>query len=218
MIYNVSRADPVLILTQAFCIIGIVISSLITAVRYHVRIRRHKRLLSDDYAHLAAVIFYWSLCALYIGDRGPMYRFIAVTSGNAPPSAHTPADFMGMMRYNFVVTSFFWAVLWSVKLNLLLLFRKLLRDTGKMLWWWIVFIFTILTFMGCIISEATSCDSYHDFLTLGRVELIERGVIWTDCWRRRMYFTVQYKSSAHQLVLCDWSRYLNGNLRYEMKP
>lgn len=141
----------------------------ITAVRYHVRLRRHKRLLSDDYAHLAAVIFYVSLCGMYIGDSGPMYRFIAVTSGEAPPTARLSKDFQGMMRYNFAVTSFFWAVLWSVKLNLLLLFRKLLRDTGKMLWWWIVSVITLLTFIGCIISEATSCDSYHAFVTLGMV-------------------------------------------------
>lgn len=73
-----------------------------------------------------------------------------------------------MMRFNFAVTLFFWTVLWSVKFSLLLFFRRVILHTDWLKAWWAICIFTVLTYVGCVISQFMSCDNIHDFTVLGK--------------------------------------------------
>lgn len=163
-----------LIVSQAFCILGIVVATVVTAARVYVRLKVHERLLGDDYFHFGAVAFYYALCGIYVADIKPMYSFLDYTSGHKALDSSVPIAYTQLLTYNFAVVTLFWAVLWAVKLNLLWLFRKLLRDTGRTVWWWIVFVFTILTFIGCIISQYESCSSMNAFTELGQF-------LWACC-------------------------------------
>lgn len=185
-----------LITSQAFCGVGIFVGTVVTAARLYVRFKRHRKLLPDDYAHLLAVALYYTLCGLYVGDSRSMYSFLDYTSGDKPFDTSVPTAYTHMLRYNFAVTTLFWAVLWAVKLNLLLLFWKLLRDTGKKWCFWIVTATTFVTFVGCIISQYLSCDSLAEFTVLGRIQrptLSERQLIWS----RRVHFLGRNKSPDH---------------------
>lgn len=71
------------------------------------------------------------------------------------------------MQINFAVTIFLWVVLWSVKASLLLFFRRIIKWTNWMRAWWIIVAFTSLSFIGCVISQYTSCDSVDEFTVLG---------------------------------------------------
>ena len=138
-----------------------------TGVRIFVRITRQSRLHADDYVFLLGVALYFTLAALYIADLPHLYAFLDYTSGEVAFQPEVLDQYAAMMKINFAVTSFFWAVLWCVKASLLLFFRRIIKYTNWMYAWWIIAAFTTLTFVGCIISQATSCDSVHDFITLG---------------------------------------------------
>lgn len=121
-----------------------------------------------------AVAAYYTLCALYLADLEPMYMFMAFASGDRKITAETmpiaAKAFDHMMLFNWGVNIVFWVVLWSVKFTLLLLFRKLLKDTGKWLYWcwWAVAFFTFCMFWGCFGSQFRSCDSIGQFRELGK--------------------------------------------------
>lgn len=152
---------------QAFCISGIIMTVTVIIARVFIRLRKQGRLFADDYALFVGVAIYIAMAALYIADLPYLYTFLDYTSGKVELDAEVVDAYASMMRFNFAVTSFFWAVLWSVKASLLLFFRRIIKWTDWMRAWWIIAIFTVLTFIGCIISEFTSCDSIQDFTMLG---------------------------------------------------
>lgn len=141
----------------------------ITIIRVLIRLRKQSRLFADDYALFVGVAIYVAMAVLYIVDLPYLYAFLDYTSGKVELDAEIIDAYASMMKFNFAVTSFFWAVLWSVKASLLLFFRRIIKWTDWMRVWWIIVIFTGLTFVGCIISEFTSCDSIQDFTMLGEL-------------------------------------------------
>jgi hypothetical protein len=143
------------------------VTVIVTIARVLIRVRKQGRLFADDYALFVGVAIYIAMAALYIADLPYLYTFLDYTSGKVELDAEVVDAYASMMRFNFAVTSFFWAVLWSVKASLLLFFRRIIKWTDWMRVWWIIAIFTVLTFIGCIISEFTSCDSIQDFTMLG---------------------------------------------------
>ncbi|KAK4496855.1 hypothetical protein PRZ48_011304 [Zasmidium cellare] len=152
---------------EAFCILGIVVTSVVGALRAYVRIAKQGRLHEDDFALFFGLALYITLCALYMADIPYLYSVMGWLSGHTEFSQKIVADYTQMMRFNFAVTMFFWAVLWSVKISLLLFFRRVILNTNFIRAWWVIMMFTILTFIGCVISQFTSCDSIHDFTRLG---------------------------------------------------
>jgi hypothetical protein len=54
-------------------------------------------------------------------------------------------DYMLELRISFTNAILFWLTLWSVKLSLLFMTKRMLRGQPVgMQWWWFIFIFTIL--------------------------------------------------------------------------
>jgi len=84
------------------------------------------------------------------------------------------------------VLIFFWLTLWAVKASLLLMFKKLTAGLPfyEHLWWYVM-AFTIVTFIGCVISDFTSCSSLHAWFTAGTSNII-RATIGDKLGRRRM--------------------------------
>lgn len=142
--------------------------TILTAItRIYVRINTQGRLHPDDYALLVALGLYLTLAGLYMADIPYMYAFLDFTSGQTAFSAATEHDFYEMMMFNFAVTPMYWAILWAVKISLMLFFRRVVRNTNWMRAWWIILVVTCLAFVGCLVSQFLSCDSIADFTVLG---------------------------------------------------
>ena len=138
-----------------------------TAARIYVGVTRQRHLHPDDYALFVAVALYTALAALYIIDLPYLYGFLDYTAGIQPFTPDLPTTLRNIMMINFAVTPLFWVVLWSVKLSLLLFFKRIISRTALIGGWWAVLAFTIVTFLGCIVSEFTSCDTIRDFTISG---------------------------------------------------
>jgi hypothetical protein len=78
------------------------------------------------------------------------------------------ADMVAVLKGLLVIEIFFWPTLWAVKLSLLCMFQKLTigLSTYTRIWWGVM-AFTIITFVGCIISAFTSCSSLHALFSPG---------------------------------------------------
>ncbi|CAK4034242.1 Hypothetical predicted protein [Lecanosticta acicola] len=155
----------------AFCILGIVATTLITLLRVYVRITRQNRLREDDFALFVAVALYITMAALYIADLPYLYTVMDWLEGTTPTVdlRFIAASYTQMMKFNWAVTLFYWAVLWSVKLSLLLFFRRVISQIKRwMRAWWCILAFTLVSFCGCVVSQITSCDTPHDFTVLGK--------------------------------------------------
>jgi hypothetical protein len=124
---------------------------------------------------------YVALSAVYLAVIPSLYHILAVGAGTAPPYPEMVTEGATMLRMMFCVTVFFWGVLWGVKITLLFIFRRLIMLLPRYIKiWWFVFIFTVLTFVGCFISNFTSCASMHAWFTLGNSTLELRTFFSAD--------------------------------------
>ena len=141
---------------------------LTTTARIYVRFKKQRGLHADDFALFVSVVLYITMCALYIVDLPYLYAVLDYTSGQVAITPELPHMYAEMMKINYAVTPLFWAVLWSVKVSLLLFFRRVIQYTAWLRIWWVIFIFTTLTFVGCLVSQLLSCYSLKSFTTLGK--------------------------------------------------
>lgn len=109
------------------------------------------------------------MASLYIVDLPYLYTLMDWLEHPSAPTQQIVWSYTMMMRLNWAVTLFFWAALWCVKLSLLLFFRRVISQIRHwMRAWWFILGFTVVTFLGCVISQITSCDSPEDFTVLGK--------------------------------------------------
>lgn len=123
--------------------------------------------MEDIFMYLALISFAIT-CALYYATIDTFFNVMAITAGLMQPYASLEHDLLIMLYEFFVVQFFFWLTLWAVKWSLLFMFKRL--TDGLPLYnkiWWGVLIFSILTFIGCCISNFTSCSSMHAWFTAG---------------------------------------------------
>jgi len=111
------------------------------------------------------------MTSLYLAAMPTLYPVQLVSAGLIPPYASMMEDLTAMLHEFFAVQLFFWLTLWAVKCSLLFMFQRL--TTGIQSYtriWWGVMVFTILAFVGCVISQFTSCSSMHAWFTAGEFE------------------------------------------------
>jgi len=88
----------------------------------------------------------------------PMYRVNLIALGQLKIYASFKHDLNLYLRLIFISTLLSWSILWSIKLSLLLLYKRLMRGLPAQLrWWWVVFVFTIATYVFSIVTTFTSC-------------------------------------------------------------
>jgi len=107
---------------------------------------------------------------LYLDLLPRLQRIMLVEDGKQAPYAAIDIDIVTSLKEVLCIQVLFWATLWSVKLSLLFMFKKL--TTGLPLYnkiWWGVLVFSVLSFIGCVISAFESCSSLHTwFSPLGK--------------------------------------------------
>ncbi|KAJ6440052.1 CFEM domain-containing protein [Purpureocillium lavendulum] len=122
----------------------------------------------EDVFMYAAIASFAITSALYLATIPTFFNVMAITAGEMQPYPSLPDDLVVMLREFFVVQLFFWLTLWAVKWSLLFMFKRL--TDGLPLYnriWWAVLVFSILTFIGCCISNFTSCSSMHAWFKAG---------------------------------------------------
>lgn len=132
---------------------------------------RHIPLSSEDLFIYAAVVSFTITCALYLATMPTYFNAMAIAVGTMEPYASLENDLRVTLKELFVAQFFFWGTLWAVKWSLLFTFKRI--TDGLLVYtrvWWGIFIFSILTFIGCCISTFTTCSSMHAWFTAGLCE------------------------------------------------
>ncbi|KAK2810242.1 hypothetical protein FQN50_003212 [Emmonsiellopsis sp. PD_5] len=138
----------------------IALASAFLLTRFGVRFSKSRGLIWEDLFVVLSWLSFLAMSILYIIVIPAVYRVSGVMSGTSPLYATMEKDALSMKKIFFATTLLLWVSLWSVKLSLLVLYRRLLAGlpTEIRLWWGIL-IFTLLAFIGCVISNFTSCNS-----------------------------------------------------------
>jgi hypothetical protein len=111
------------------------------------------------YVGLASFV---TMCALYLSSLPKLHHINEVAAGLKAPYASMEEGVVALLKGRLMIEIFFWSTLWAVKLSLLCMFQQLtigLPTYTKI--WWGVMAFTILAFIGCVVSAFTSCSSMH---------------------------------------------------------
>lgn len=123
----------------------IAITTVFTFARFGVRLTQQKRefQIEDGFCLFSWVAFI-VMAILYIVVTPVLYRVdTAISTDTLYPEILK--DSLFLIEIFFANTIIFWIVLWSVKLSLLFLYKRLFTGLpSQMKWWWAVFIFTIL--------------------------------------------------------------------------
>ena len=125
---------------------------------------------AEDIFVYIGLVTYVIMSGLYLDLLPRLQRIDLVESGQLAPYTTIDTDIVTVLKEILCIQIFFWSTLWSVKLSLLFMFRRLTTgiSTYTKLWWGVL-AFCILSFLGCVISAFESCSSMHAwFSPLGK--------------------------------------------------
>lgn len=145
-----------------------VLAVVIVIVRTGTRWWKAHSFQAEDYFIWFALASFISMCAIYLAAYPTLYGALAVAAGEEPPWATMESDLVAMLHLFFAVQFLFWTTLWSVKFSLLWMFRRLtlgLPLYGRI--WLAITIFTLITYLACVVTEFTSCSSMTAWFTPG---------------------------------------------------
>ncbi|OJZ92843.1 hypothetical protein ASPFODRAFT_278749 [Aspergillus luchuensis CBS 106.47] len=146
----------------------IALSSAVVIARFSLIFWKLRSLQVEDGCILLSWACFLAMSIAYIIVTPVVYKIDAYTDGEIGPWATMLSDALFMIKVFFANTMLLWGSLWSVKLYFLFLYRRLLQDLpGEMKWWYAVLCFCIVTFIGAIVSNFTSCQSMHAWFTVG---------------------------------------------------
>lgn len=121
----------------------------------------------DGWCWLAAICLVL-VGSLYVKILPNIYWVQDVRDQIRKPDADFFAKGNEMLLYIQAIQVFFWTCLWSVKISLLLMFKRLTeRVPVHRIIWWVVMVITIVTYIGCIITQLTACVDISKATTIG---------------------------------------------------
>jgi hypothetical protein len=123
----------------------VVLASVFMVVRIGVQVRI-RVLELQDYLIYLAFAFFLAMSICYLIAISTIFDISKVLVGLLEPWPTYQLDFLRNVRIVFITTVLFWLTLWSVKLSLLALYKKLLQGLPRV-WtrlWWATFTFCII--------------------------------------------------------------------------
>lgn len=126
--------------------------------RLCVRIHYYRKLYVDDLLLIAAWIMLLASSVLW-QIRAPMiYEQFIIMGGEKPPGPGFVAQQQTFLRNHLALSILFSSCLWTVKLSVLVFFRRLeSKMRGHQIWWWCVLVITIATWIVCIADVQYQC-------------------------------------------------------------
>ncbi|CZR70209.1 uncharacterized protein PAC_20110 [Phialocephala subalpina] len=136
---------------------------LLTCLRFLVRYHHLGRLFWDDAFQFLGMINLTILAILNQLQRDTIYALKATAPPEGDPAEktfqHVVTDATReQAKLQFVLIIVFWTCLWAIKGSLLMFYRQLFCHLRKyMVWWWVVTITCIATWVGCILANFLEC-------------------------------------------------------------
>jgi hypothetical protein len=127
------------VLKVAYFMLGL--TSCVILARIGLNFVKPKRWTASDYLVFFAFACYATMCALYLSLSPYMQRLYDAANGKIPPYPGMQLETVKMTKMIFAAPCMFWMTLWSIKLSLLCLYRRLLVGLpGRytVVWWSIV--------------------------------------------------------------------------------
>lgn len=147
-------------LTQDLGCCMIALASSFTATRFGICIAKRRFWIVEDVTVALAWACFTAMSIGYICVTPAVYRIAAVGNGEVPPYATLKDDSEYLVKIFFPNTLLLWTTLWLVKFALLLRCRRLIdRRHLYTVVWRCILAFTVVAYVGCIVSEFTSCRS-----------------------------------------------------------
>ncbi len=130
---------------------GTALSLCFLIFRMFVRLRYFKKVYADDFFVLAAWLMLLTSSIIWQMQQTPLYYSFKLSAGQMQATANVLAAEQSFFHANLAVLILFLSCLWSVKISVLVFFRRLGQQVrGQKIWWWSVMGFTILTWAICI--------------------------------------------------------------------
>jgi hypothetical protein len=127
-----------------------------------VRISVFGKLFVDDYFFLLALAILISSAIVLHFMIPAMYTLVLVQLGRVKPTSTILDTATLFMKYQLTTVILFWSCLWSVKGSFLAFFYGLTRNLkSQRIMWYAVTTFTVIAYIGCIISNELSCSSFN---------------------------------------------------------
>lgn len=146
----------------------ITLATCFTVTRLGIRCYKRRFWLIEDVTVCLAWACFTAMSIGYICVTPAVYRIAAVGNGEIAPYPTLKQDSEYLVKIFFPNTLLLWTTLWLVKFALLLQCRRLVdRLPTHIRIWKCIVGFAALVYVGCVISEFTSCRSLHDWFTFG---------------------------------------------------
>lgn len=88
----------------------------------------------------------------------PMYNVNRITLGELQIYPGFQQDLLLYLKLIFTSSLLSWTILWSIKLSLLFLYRRLMRGLpAELRWWWVAFAYCIITYIFSVVGTFVSC-------------------------------------------------------------
>jgi hypothetical protein len=157
------------------------VACLLVILRTAIRLKFMARLTMEDYWIFLALATLLTSCVLQTIQLPNVYFMLATIAGVIPISADLISSVEAYLRFEFAIMLLFWTVLWCVKASFLALYYKLFRELQiyRRLWY-ILAAFTLLAYVGCWITLATSCHPITNFFKFNQCNTAR------DIWASRL--------------------------------
>lgn len=137
---------------------------LFVVLRTIIRFKIATRLTVDDYGIFLALATLLTLCILETIQLPSLYHITAVIQGRIPISTELMSQTEEYLRYEFAIIILFWSVLWFVKASFLALYFKLFKELPHYRKaWYVLAVFTVLAYAGCVTTLCVSCGPIDNF-------------------------------------------------------
>lgn len=178
----------------------IALATSFTIARFAIRASKRRFWLLEDILVGLAWACCTSLCIAYICVTPAVYRIGAVGRGDRPPYATIENDSLYLVKIFFPCTLLLWTTLWLVKFALLLQCRRLVdRVQSQIIIWRCIVGFTALVYVGCVVSEFTSCRSLHDWFAFRTAPLDCKSQSIADLWTEQCSTTRDARAATISL-------------------
>jgi hypothetical protein len=128
----------------------IALTSVFAFSRFGARYYKQSGFQLEDFFVLLSWACFIALSIMYILVTPVMYKISAATTGQKVYDSleELDTDALFEIKIFFTNTILLWVVLWSVKLSLLTLYRRLFNGLpAQIRWWWAVMAFTLVVCM-----------------------------------------------------------------------
>ena len=130
---------------------GTALSLCFLIFRIFVRLRYFEKVYADDFFVLAAWLMLLTSSIIWQMQQTSLYYSFKLSAGQIQATAGVLAAEKSFFHANLALLILLLSCLWSVKISVLVFFRRLGQQVRRQkLWWWFVMGFTILTWAICI--------------------------------------------------------------------